>query len=391
MNFIVHTLRISVMPLPVILILTSISHICSAPTQITFPMSGFTFKEDTNYTLTAEGTELVWTYDANSDGLAEVSIGSGSSVDFSVPDNVTGEKTIKIFCRGADGEDMVAGSIGEPQASPPPVIDYPVTAEYCETNGLVIIEPESAPIVNPWLVRSGTYSLKDNKTIAGYLGNGCIHFTGNQEKSGSVNGEISYKVTIQNPGTYRLHMRAMEAPIESGKGDQANDCYVKMVGQTEGCTGKFTKFVLLGNSFQWSWNVTLECGHHNFVKADYELSAGEHIFQIAGRSKNFLIDRIVIAKTDVNAPRDHDHNPTPCSSLSTKPVRPATQLAPYFSDMQSSFTIFTLTGRAISLPHTARAARSARFRDITASEINKGSASRGVFISPESGKLIFVQ
>ncbi|MBD3393367.1 MAG: hypothetical protein GF418_14670 [Chitinivibrionales bacterium] len=79
---------------------------------ITSPEDGIVFVADSTYTLTGTGTDLEWSYDANSDGTGEVSIGGGESVEFTVPNNVTGAKTIDIFLRGSDGDDQISGTIG---------------------------------------------------------------------------------------------------------------------------------------------------------------------------------------------------------------------------------------------------------------------------------------
>lgn len=85
--------------------------------------------------------------------------------------------------------------------------------------------------------------------------------------------------------------------LETGEGDKANDCYLKLEG-ADGWLGEFTKFVLLGDSFKWNWNVMGENGHHNFEAPEYKLKKGMYTIQIAGRSKNFVADRIVLFKVD---------------------------------------------------------------------------------------------
>ncbi|MBD3317300.1 MAG: hypothetical protein GF344_16050 [Chitinivibrionales bacterium] len=172
-----------------------------------------------------------------------------------------------------------------------------------ELNEIVVIECESVPAGTDWEFRTGNYKLGGTKSIAGYSGNGCYHFVGNSEANGPAKGIMDYNIKINTPGTYRLYMRGMEAPIESGAGDRANDCYIRMVGQS-GCEGNLKKFVRLGGSFEWTWNIRLECSHHSFSDPYYELGAGIHTFQIAGRSKNFLVDRFVLATNNVSNPKD---------------------------------------------------------------------------------------
>ena len=162
-----------------------------------------------------------------------------------------------------------------------------------ESNGLVVVEVEAVPPGEGWVLRQGSYALQGSNTVEGYTGDGCYHFTLNQESNGPATGTMEYSIKITNAGSYRLYMRGMEAPIETGEGDKANDCYVAMVGQ-DGCLGTLTKFVRLGNSFVWTYDIRSECSHHTFSDPVYDLSAGIHTFQIAGRSKNFLIDRFVL-------------------------------------------------------------------------------------------------
>ena len=160
-----------------------------------------------------------------------------------------------------------------------------------ENGGYVVLEAESTDMVGKWIEL-------DSPTVNGtngFTGNGYIRYTGNTEVNGPANDVLTYKIRINNPGNYKLIIRGLEAPIETGEGDKANDCYVRMVGQS-GNLGKFNKHVLLGNSYQWSWNVKAEFSHHTFTQPIYNLSAGVHEFQVAGRSKNFFIDRFVLYK-----------------------------------------------------------------------------------------------
>jgi hypothetical protein len=193
---------------------------------------------------------------------------------------------------------------------------------FYEQNGLVVVECESVPPGDNWVLRSGSYSLDGSRTVEGHTGPGCYHFTGNRETSGSVNGIMTYYIHITNPGSYRLYMRGMEAPIETGEGDKANDCYIKMQGQS-GCEGQFTKYVRLGGSFSWTFGIRLECSHHSFSDAVYDLSAGTHTFQIAGRSKNFLIDRFVLHNNSLsNADPDNLNLPESPTEGGGQPVDP---------------------------------------------------------------------
>ena len=160
-----------------------------------------------------------------------------------------------------------------------------------ENDGYVVLEAESADMTGKWVKRTAA----DVQGTGGFTSSGYIRFTGNTEATGPANDVLTYKIKINNPGKYKLILRGLEAPLETGEGDKANDCYVRMVGQP-GNFGSFKKHVLLGNSFQWSFNIKAEFATHTFTQPVYDLSAGVHTFQIAGRSKNFHIDRIVLYK-----------------------------------------------------------------------------------------------
>jgi hypothetical protein len=203
-------------------------------------------------------------------------------------------KTIHRFCIAV----IAIFTVGHTAFSAGPVI--------VEQNGYICFEAEVVTPDGEWLIHTDN---KEHDFIDGFTGDGCIHFTGNSETNGQVNSPITYTVRISNPGNYYLKIRGLEAPLESGAGDKANDCYAKMVGQSD-YLGIFTKHVLLGSSYQWNWKVKAEDGHHNFKWPVYNLSTGEHEFKIAGRSKNFFIDRIVMYK-DISETEAKDLSLTP--------------------------------------------------------------------------------
>lgn len=162
-----------------------------------------------------------------------------------------------------------------------------------EENGVVCIEADQTESgLDKWKVHTDA-SLGD--WVKGFHGQGCLQFTGNNEASGPPTSVLVYPVKITNAGTYRLAIRGLEAPLETKEGDKANDCYVRMVGQPD-WRGQLTKHVLLGASYKWSWEVKCEYEHHQFKIAEYELKAGVHVLQVAGRSRNFFLDRVVLYK-----------------------------------------------------------------------------------------------
>ncbi|MBD3241821.1 MAG: hypothetical protein GF331_14630 [Chitinivibrionales bacterium] len=185
---------------------------------------------------------------------------------------------------------------------------------FVESGGLCVFEAEAITPGQYWYERTGSYVLKDSYTTAGASSNKCLHFTGNSESSGPVAGIMEYHIKITDPGTYHLRARTMEAPIETGAWDKANDCYIKMVGQS-GIDGQFTKFVRHGPSWVWGWDADLEThSSPRFREPIYQFTAGTHVLQVAGRSKNFLIDKIVIFKDGISS---SVYQNAPLSSIET--------------------------------------------------------------------------
>ena len=75
------------------------------PTVITVPADGGDLVEGQTYTLTGTGDgTLTWSYDANSDGLGRISIGTGASVEFTIPAGINPPKQIYIFLDATGGE-----------------------------------------------------------------------------------------------------------------------------------------------------------------------------------------------------------------------------------------------------------------------------------------------
>lgn len=75
----------------------------NTPTKIVSPAAGTDLEEGKSYTLSGEGDNLHWAYDANSDGLGEIAIGSGATVDFTIPDDIKDPKEITIKLMGDNG------------------------------------------------------------------------------------------------------------------------------------------------------------------------------------------------------------------------------------------------------------------------------------------------
>ncbi|MBD3238975.1 MAG: hypothetical protein GF331_00210 [Chitinivibrionales bacterium] len=73
------------------------------PTVMVAPASGTSISMGSTITLQGTGDDLSWSYDANSDGMGEIQIGTGTNVSFEVPTGITGAQEITIKLSGSGG------------------------------------------------------------------------------------------------------------------------------------------------------------------------------------------------------------------------------------------------------------------------------------------------
>lgn len=81
-------------------------------TAILSPTAGATLNEGQTYKLIGKGKNLSWSYDANSDGLGEIVIADGDTVNFNIPTGITGPREITLILKGESGTDQILCNIG---------------------------------------------------------------------------------------------------------------------------------------------------------------------------------------------------------------------------------------------------------------------------------------
>ncbi|RLG70150.1 MAG: hypothetical protein DRO11_06645, partial [Methanobacteriota archaeon] len=154
-----------------------------------------------------------------------------------------------------------------------------------EVGGLVVMEVESTSVVWPWV---------EETAIAGYTGSSYYRMTINDFDPSTPSGELSYRFLISNPGTYRLRIRGWKPDV--GDIGAHNDSWVKLVGHP-GDEGVYNKVFMGGAAGVWNWDTTYDL--EPMRKPRFNLSAGEHELRIAGRSDEYVIDRIVLYREDL--------------------------------------------------------------------------------------------
>lgn len=161
------------------------------------------------------------------------------------------------------------------------------TVTYQEANGVVVVEVESATIVTPWTQESS---------------GGITYFRGGEDHFNSPGiGVLSYQFTVQNSGRYQVNWRSS---IGNGsENTEHNDSFARLtdcagsplapVSNSNTVTGSEQWYKLYMNRLSWDYETS---NRDNDPKSlSWNLTAGQsYVFQISTRSKDHLLDRIVL-------------------------------------------------------------------------------------------------
>lgn len=201
-------------------------------------------------------------------------------------ENGTGERSDPLAVR------FTVAANATPVPGVPPVGAEGPLHTFIEEEGRVIVEVESAASDGDWKAETG---------IAGYTGDFYYTWRGPDLFGQPGVGVLTYRIQISEEGTYHLRIRNYH---DNPDGTQSNDCWVKMDD------GAWTK-VWSPAVGQWNWISHFDFSEHNKPPASYELSAGTHTFQIAGRSADFSIDRFHFHTGAASDPLNERHPQSP--------------------------------------------------------------------------------
>lgn len=160
---------------------------------------------------------------------------------------------------------------------------------WIEENGILIMEAEK-----------GTPETTDTWTtetsVSDYRGDGYLIWNNQNYFSDMTHGIVAYRIFINNPGSYKLRLRAFHDPASHGQTpDQENDCWTNY--ETDNAASMYKSFRDQSTAGQpWTFNTTWEPTHGSFSEPVLNLTAGEHVFRIAARSQYFMIDRIYLVQ-----------------------------------------------------------------------------------------------
>lgn len=254
---------------------------------------------------------LNWVYDRIVAGKPDVS--DAGIITWLIGINGTDEAVTVSEMKTWFGNDPIpthGGSSNAPNAPAgvQPEVIPPVTETiFEEVNGRIVIEAESTPLTDHWVL--------DSKE-PGTTGAGAIRWMPPKmdEISNQHQGVLIYKLRITNPGTYRMALKS--SPQRVAEKDTLPGCFTLM-GLDIAPWGMVRKTHNLSGENGLSWQ-TIHGNYGVLAREDgktsvpsYELEAGDHYFWICGRSGGFLLDKIHFVKEGVSGFKDDSLNPTP--------------------------------------------------------------------------------
>lgn len=180
---------------------------------------------------------------------------------------------------------------------------------FIENNGLVLVEFENTVFSEDW-------SLKNDGD--GYSGEGYMVWEGDQYFQSPGNGMVSFKIKIENPGTYKF---LWYSAVKTGtNGTEHNDSWLRFgdaddfYAQKGGADAKvypngsgkspnpegasadgWFKIYRSGNNvdFQWQALTYDNDGHEVFVRFD---NPGTYLMEVSARSSGHAIDKFALLK-----------------------------------------------------------------------------------------------
>lgn len=175
---------------------------------------------------------------------------------------------------------------------------------YQESEGIVIVEIESAPNYGQWALET---------SLTGYTGEGYLHYKGENFYSNPGNSLLNFEIAIEKPGRYRFQWHSKIAIGDSNtehndswlRFKDASDfygekdgqrVYPKGTGKTPNPNGSSKDGwlkIYQNNQSNWTWvtRTSDHDPHEIYVEFD---TAGVYNLEISGRSNGHAINRIAL-------------------------------------------------------------------------------------------------
>lgn len=204
-----------------------------------------------------------------------------------------------------------------PAGVEPKVIPPPTQHIFAEVGGKIVIEAESVPLTDEWIL---------DRTEPGFSGEGYIRWMPSWigQISHQHRGVLAYKLRVSTPGRYRMALRSSHRAAPER--DKWNDCWTVMglnPVNPYGTTRK-TYHSISQEQFDQGLGFTWHTTHDNygtvarkeghFSVPIYDLDQGDHYFWICGRSGGYRIDKIHFFLEGVPGFKSDDEPATPILS-----------------------------------------------------------------------------
>ncbi len=195
-----------------------------------------------------------------------------SNLFFSTPGNFFSLQRFALFFACLLFLDITTGSVLAQEGA------------FVESNGLIVIQAESADLVDDWVIESSD---------TGYTGPGYIRWDGPNYYGDQSHGVLAYRVLINDPGAYNVRFRISH--LGAPAGDQWNDVWARMND------GEWVKVLHPAprKDEGFTFHSPTEPSSGVFDQMRYELESGINTLYIAGRSSNIRMDRIHFYKDGV--------------------------------------------------------------------------------------------
>jgi hypothetical protein len=223
----------------------------------------------------------------------------------------------------------------------------PTDAVALESDGVVLLEVESAPVAPDW---------KAETSLQGFTGASYYTWTGPDLFGGPGKGVLRYVFRVRQEGVWHLRIRNRHDFEDS---TLQNDCFTRMDG------GAWVKtFSSARGAWVWNTNHELPSGK---PPASYVLSPGEHVLELCGRSKGFSIDRLALYRDgQEKAALDPSRPPTPSLHAAMTGPGPYAKLSSLVAKLRSGRGLGEARRAAAakrSSPDPAEAAEAAALHD----------------------------
>lgn len=212
--------------------------------------------------------------------------------------------------------------------------------QYCEQNGIVIVEAESEATVALWSLQTTTPTPTSQLSPPAFTGAGFLMWHENcgvpannwsgctGSISGNNNNAITYRVYFNTTGRYRFQIRSWQPNIQYTSDHAANtennDVFVRFQDGVAVRKKGPNPDVVITNTWvkiyqntinSWTWNTsTVDSDPHN-IFLDVA-TPGVYRIQLAGRSKLFAVDRFTLWHTTLGDQATATAFATPASPLS---------------------------------------------------------------------------